>query len=484
VDSLSYIAPHGGGGAVAAVRPISVPTAPVPVPELPVDLWSDHHRPPTPQAPAGPTGPSRSSARRSRWVIEWVTVLLIAIVLAVGVRTYVAQMFYIPSGSMLPTLQVGDRIVVDKLSYHLHGVGRGDVVVFRRPPLEQAAYADLVKRVIGLPGDTIGVVDGRVTVDGDPRMRERPLGPLLTALRTLGAQLPAEVGHVPFTMRATGRLQGGTIEVDASSSSQLISGLLLAAPRYDTGLVVSAAGGHVPSAPHLAMTVGMLREAGGLVDDTSAALWRVEAGPLRPTTFVIEPDLSSASAFLAAAAVTGGRVRLAGWPAATQQPGRLLPALMEAFGCTCTVTAEGELEVTGPTQLNGADLDLSAYGEAVPTLTAMALFADSPTRLRGIAHLRGQETDRLAALSEEFGRLGARITVTEDGLAIAPCALRAAVGGAVLDPRADHRLAMAYAVAGLRVDGVRIADIATTGKTVPDFPRLWSDLLAPAATLR
>ncbi len=166
MDSLSYIAPHGGAGAVAAARPISVPTAPVPVPELPVDLWSDHHRPPTPQAPAGPTGPSRSSARRSRWVIEWVTVLLIAIVLAVGVRTYVAQMFYIPSGSMLPTLQVGDRIVVDKLSYHLHGVGRGDVVVFRRPPLEQAAYADLVKRVIGLPGDTIGAVDGRVTVDG------------------------------------------------------------------------------------------------------------------------------------------------------------------------------------------------------------------------------------------------------------------------------------------------------------------------------
>jgi 3-phosphoshikimate 1-carboxyvinyltransferase len=325
-----------------------------------------------------------------------------------------------------------------------------------------------------VPAAAAVLAKGDVTIDGDPRMRERPLGPLLDALRSLGADLPQAASHVPFTMQATGRLSGGSLRVDASSSSQLISGLLLAAPRFDAGLEVSAAEGRVPSAPHLAMTVGMLRQAGAVVDDSVFGHWTVNPGPLRPTTYVIEPDLSSASAFLAAAAVTGGRVRLAGWPAETSQPGRLLPQLLTEFGCTVTVTDEGDLEVTGPGRLHGADLDLSEYGEVVPTLTAMALFAGSPTRLRGIAHLRGQETDRLAALAEEFGKLGAHIEVTTDGLAITPAAL---CGGAVLDPRADHRLAMAYAVAGLLVDDVRVADIATTGKTVPDFPQLWASLL-------
>jgi 3-phosphoshikimate 1-carboxyvinyltransferase len=315
-------------------------------------------------------------------------------------------------------------------------------------------------------------------------MRERPLGPLLAALRSVGAQLPPDASRVPFTMQATGRLRGGVLEVDASSSSQLISGLLLAAPRYDEGLSVTAAGGRVPSAPHLAMTVAMLRAAGAEVDDQTPGRWHVAPGPLAPTTYAIEPDLSSASAFLAAAAVTGGRVRLAGWPSDTTQPGKLLPELFDAFGCGVTVTTDGELEVTGPDTLTGADLDLSDYGEAVPTLTAVALFAETPTRLRGIAHLRGQETDRLAALAEEFGRLGARITVTADGLSITPAPLTADPP-VILDPRADHRLAMAYAVAGLRVSGVRIADIATTGKTVPDFPQRWAALLAgPTAGVR
>ena len=327
-----------------------------------------------------------------------------------------------------------------------------------------------------LPPAAAVLVRGAVTVDGDARMRERPLGPLLEALRALGAGLPESAARIPFTLQATGRLRGGTLEVDASSSSQLISGLLLAAPRYDRGLVVTAAGGRVPSAPHLAMTVAMLRDAGACVDDGEPGRWAVSAGVLRATRYAIEPDLSSASAFLAAAAVTAGRVRLSGWPAATAQPGRLLPELLTAFGCRCEVTAQGELEVAGPPQLHGVDLDLSDYGEAVPTLTAIALFADSPSRLRGIAHLRGQETDRLAALAQEFGRLGARIAVTADGLQITPS--RLAADGAVLDPRADHRLAMAYAVAGLRVTGVQVLDIATTGKTMPDFPQRWARLLA------
>jgi 3-phosphoshikimate 1-carboxyvinyltransferase len=357
--------------------------------------------------------------------------------------------------------------------------GDGQWLVTGRPAATEVAGARVECGNAGtvarfVPAAAAVMARGDVTIDGDPRMRERPLGPLLGALRALGAQLPAAASHVPFTMQATGSLRGGTLEVDASSSSQLISGLLLAAPRFDDGLVVSAAGGNVPSAPHLAMTVGMLRQAGAEVDDSAFGRWTVRPGELTATMYVIEPDLSSASAFLAAAAVTGGRVRLAGWPANTSQPGRLLPKLMTAFGCTVSVTSDGELEVIGPDRLHGVDLDLSEYGEVVPTLTAMALFADSPTRLRGVAHLRGQETDRLLALAEEFGKLGAVITDTADGLAITPAPLH---GGAVLDPRADHRLAMAYAVAGLVVDGVQVSDIATTGKTVPDFPQLWADLL-------
>ena len=326
-----------------------------------------------------------------------------------------------------------------------------------------------------VPAAAAVLARGDVTIDGDPRMRERPLGPLLQALRSLGAHLPSDASHVPFTLQATGSVRGGSLEVDASSSSQLISGLLLAAPRFDSGLEVSAAHGRVPSAPHLDMTVEMLRHAGALVDDSTPGRWRVQPGALHPSTYAIEPDLSSASAFLAAAAITAGRVRLAGWPADTSQPGRLLPALLTEFGCSVTVTDDGDLEVTGPGRLRGADVDLSEYGEVAPTLTAMALFADSPTRLRGIAHLRGQETDRLAALAEEFGKLGAQIEVTSDGLAITPVPLS---GKAILDPRADHRLAMAYAVAGVLVDGVQVVDIATTGKTVPDFPQLWAALLA------
>jgi 3-phosphoshikimate 1-carboxyvinyltransferase len=331
-----------------------------------------------------------------------------------------------------------------------------------------------------LPPAAAVLARGAVTVDGDPRMRERPLGPLLDALRRLGARLPDAAQGMPFTMQANGRLRGGELEVDASASSQLISGLLLAAPRFDDGIVARAKDGKVPSAPHLVMTVAMLREAGADVDDSVAGRWQVRPGGLRPRTYEIEPDLSSASAFLAAAAVTGGRVRLAGWPGQTTQPGGMLPTLLTAFGCTTAVTSDGDLEVTGPARLTGVDLDLRDYGEVVPTLTAMALFAYSPSRLRGIAHLRGQETDRLAALAQEFGRLGAQIDVTADGLVITPAPLSTGRAAVVLDPQADHRLAMAYAVAGLRVDGIHIADIATTGKTVPDFPDRWAKLLAGA----
>jgi len=329
-----------------------------------------------------------------------------------------------------------------------------------------------------LPPAAAVLTRGVVHVDGDPRMRERPLGPLLQALAAAGVRLDdAGRGAVPFDLHATGRVAGGSATVDASSSSQLVSGLLLSAPRFDAGIVVHHDGPPVPSAPHLRMTTSMLREHGATVvepdeDAVGKLTWVVQPGRLHPVDRLIEPDLSSASAFLAAAAATGGEVVLEGWPAGTEQPGRLLPGLLEAFGCSCLV-AGGHLTVRGPDRLSGADLDLHSYGEAAPTLCALAVLAEGPSRLRGIAHLRLQETDRLAALAHELGLLGARVEVTEDGLAVTPAPLH----GGVLDPHADHRLAMAFAVVGLAVPGVEVREISTVAKTVPDFPERWAGLL-------
>jgi 3-phosphoshikimate 1-carboxyvinyltransferase len=315
------------------------------------------------------------------------------------------------------------------------------------------------------------LASGDVVFDGDPRMRERPLHPLVQALRTLGVTVTGT--SVPLVVHAHGAVRGGTVRLDASSSSQLISGLLLAAPRYEEGVCVVHDGSPVPSRPHLAMTVGALRRAGAVVDDRTEGVWAVAPGPLVTVDRDVEPDLSTASAFLAAAAATAGQVVLRDWPEVTEQPGAMLPALLEAMGCVCTPTPAG-LSVRRPGRLAGIDVDLHDYGEAVPTLTALATLADAQSRLRGVGHLRFQETDRLAALAEQLGRLGARITVTADGLVVDPAPLH----GGTLDPRADHRLAMAFAVVGLVVPGVLIRDIATTGKTVPDFPRRWMQMLA------
>ncbi|MCL9758411.1 3-phosphoshikimate 1-carboxyvinyltransferase [Frankia sp. AiPa1] len=321
--------------------------------------------------------------------------------------------------------------------------------------------------------------EGDVVFDGDARIRDRPLTPLLDALRRLGADIDAD--RMPFTVRGRGGLPGGEVEVDASDSSQLISGLLLAAPGYDSGVTVVHRGARLPSGPYLDMTVADLRAAGATVEvdppgPGGSRRFRVEPGPLVAGERSIEPDLNSATPFLAAAVATGGRVVVPGWPEVTHQPGRMLPALLAAMGASTERTEQG-LAVTGGGTIHGIDVDLSDFGEAAPVLTGLAVLASSPSRLRGIGHLRLHETDRLAALAEELGRLGARITVTDDGLAIDPAPLH----GGRLDPRADHRLAMAYAVVGLVVPGVEIDDIATTGKTVPDFPRMWASMLAGQA---
>lgn len=314
-----------------------------------------------------------------------------------------------------------------------------------------------------------------VRFDGDPRVRERPLGPLLAALRDLGVDLD-RVDRLPVVVRGTGRVRGGDVVVDATQSSQLVSGLLLSAPRFDEGVTVRHAGGPLPSAPHLAMTVEALRAAGAQVDDGEPGRWSVAPGPLQPRDAVVEPDLSTAAAYLAAPLVAGGSVTVPDWPEQTSQPGAVLPELLAAMGGRVERTADG-VTVSAGDGLHGVDVDLRDASELTLVLTALAALADSPSRITGVGHIRLHETDRLAALAKELNALGGDVRELPDGLEVRP---RPLTGGA-MGSHDDHRIAMAWAVLGLGVDGVLVRDVATTRKTVPDFVGSWDRMLGASA---
>ncbi len=345
----------------------------------------------------------------------------------------------------------------------------------RPKPLRGPARVD-----VGLAGTVMrflppvaAIADGPVSFDGDPRARQRPLAPLIQALRDLGVRVSDDGrGGLPLTVHGIGRVGGGTVTIDASASSQLVSGLLLAATDFDSGIVVRHVGPPLPSAPHIDMTVRMLRAAGAAVDASRPDVWEVEPGRLTGRGWDIEPDLSNAAPFLAAAAVTGGEVTVAGWPASTAQPGDALRGLLTEMGAACRLGTDG-LTVRGTGPIHGIDADLSGVSELVPVLAGMCALADSPSRLRGIAHMRGHETDRLAALSRELGNLGADVTETSDGLTIRPRPL----SGGVFETYDDHRLAHTAAVLGLAVDGVVLSDVSCTAKTLPEFRTLWTGMV-------
>jgi 3-phosphoshikimate 1-carboxyvinyltransferase len=339
---------------------------------------------------------------------------------------------------------------------------------FRGPAAVDAGLAGTVLRF--LP-PLAALADGPVTVDGDPRMRERPNAGLLDALRALGVEVDdGGRGRAPFTVRGTGRVRGGPVEVDASESSQIVSGLLLAAARFDEGIDLALAGG-LPSLPHVDMTVTTLREHGVDVTATGRG-WRVAPGPVAALDRVVEPDLSNAAPFLAAALVTGGRVTVPDWPEVTTQPGAQLDRLLALMGADVERTPEG-LRVTGTGTVRPLVADLGEVGELTPVLAALCALADGPSRLTGIAHLRGHETDRLQALDEVLTAVGARVRQLPDGLEIEPGPRRAAR----LESYADHRMVMAAAVLGLAVDGVEVADPGAVTKTLPDFRERWARLL-------
>ena len=319
-----------------------------------------------------------------------------------------------------------------------------------------------------------GLARGPVTFDGDERARERPMWALIDGLRQAGVVVDdAGRERLPFTVRGNGAVAGGTVQVDASGSSQFVSGLLLASARYDKGLeLVHTGRDPVPSQPHLDMTINMLRGAGVEVFQPSATSWHVAPGPIRAGTTTVEPDLSNAAPFLAAAVVTGGAVTVPGWPEQITQPGADLPELLSRMGAR--VERDGDaITVAGTGSLSGLDVDLRNVTELATVIAAVAALADSPSRLRGLAHTRGHETDRIVALATELSRLGGSVTELDDGLAITPRPLH----GEVWHAYGDHRMATAGAVLGLLIDGVRIDDISVTRKTLPDFPALWSGLI-------
>jgi 3-phosphoshikimate 1-carboxyvinyltransferase len=347
-------------------------------------------------------------------------------------------------------------------------------------PLRGPATIDtgLAGTVMRFVPPVAALADGPVRFDGDPAARRRPMATVVTALRELGVAVDDEgsadrAGRLPFTVHGRGAVRGGRLQIDASASSQFVSGLLLVGARFDEGLVVEHVGPPIPSTPHVVMTVEALRDVGVVVDDADPSVWRVDPGPVGALDVQVEPDLSNAAPFVAAAAVTGGRVRVPGWPQYTTQAGDVLRDLLDQMGADVTLDRDG-LTVQGTGELYGIDADLADAGELTPTVAALAALADGPSQVRGVAHIRGHETDRLAALATEINSLGGEVTETPDGLVIKPRPLH----GGLFHTYGDHRMATAGALLGLRVPGVLVEDVETTAKTLPGFAGLWTAMLS------
>lgn len=314
---------------------------------------------------------------------------------------------------------------------------------------------------------------GPTVFDVHHSAKKRPILPLLEALKQLGADINVlPNGVFPFTIHGTGELRGGFASINASLSSQFISALLLAAPRFTQGLHLKHTGKRLPSLPHIDMTINCLKHRGVEVQRPSKNEWIISPTPLRSLDVTIEPDLSNAAPFLAAAVATQGTLTITGWPETTTQVGARLSDLLSAFGASI-IYEKGTLTVTGPETIQGVNLDLSTAGELAPTLVALASLAQEPSHITGISHIRHHETDRLSALCEQINALGGNLTEEEDGVHIQPGTLH----GGVWKTYHDHRMATAGALIGLVTEGIAIENIKTTAKTLPQFRDLWEQML-------
>ena len=329
------------------------------------------------------------------------------------------------------------------------------------------------------------LAQGLIHFDGDPRSHERPLGPVIAALENLGVTI--EHGgkyRLPITINGAGNgsqsaIRGGVVEIDASSSSQFLSALMLIGPATRDGLTLRHVGTSLPSMPHIEMTLHMLRYFGATISEPldGSFEWKISAGGLVGRELTIEPDLSNAAPFLSLAMACGGSVTIKDWPRETTQPGDQLKNIFTQMGGTVTHSSHSDssdLTLTSSGQIHGIDIDLHDVGELTPAIAALAALADSPSSLRGIAHLRLHETDRLTALTTEINRLGGSVREEASALHITPAPLH----GGEFRTYDDHRLATAGAVIGLVTEGVSVENIETTRKTLPNFASMWSELVA------
>jgi 3-phosphoshikimate 1-carboxyvinyltransferase len=317
-----------------------------------------------------------------------------------------------------------------------------------------------------------GLAVGRVEFDGDEGARRRPMHTTIESLRALGLSVESQELSLPFTVQGTGSIPGGELEIDASASSQFVSGLLLVAAKFENGLTLRHIGEELPSLPHIEMTLQTLRERGVDARTVDERTWRVEPGAILGGRRVIEPDLSNAGPFLAAAMVCSGKVSIPNWPRTTTQVGAEFERILPLMGANCSVE-NGVMTIESSGEIKGIEIDLSIGGELTPVIAALAALASTPSRITGIAHLRGHETDRLRALSTEINRIGGNAAELDDGLVIEPAPLS---GGKWMSYE-DHRMATAGAIIGLRVPGIEVENIATTSKTMPEFVELWMGML-------
>ena len=315
---------------------------------------------------------------------------------------------------------------------------------------------------------------GVVHFDGDQRARNRPMKTLIDSLKALKISVDDESsGSLPFSIISDGNVQGGEITLDASESSQFISALLLAGAKFSSGLTIKHVGNKLPSLPHIEMTIDMLNQVGVKVSSIEKNSWRVNPTVIKSKDWLIEPDLSNAGPFIAAAMVTKGEVTIKDWPQNTTQAGNAWIKILTKMGAQVSLTEKG-LIVSQSGDVKGIEFDLSDVGELTPVLVSIAVLANSNSSLTGIAHLRGHETDRLAALVENIKSIGGDAEETTDGLIIRPRKLH----GGLWKSFDDHRMATAGAVIGLVVEGILVDDIKTTSKTLPDFENMWTSLVS------
>jgi 3-phosphoshikimate 1-carboxyvinyltransferase len=369
-------------------------------------------------------------------------------------------------------IQLGTQITVSESSDSVIVAPTTDIE--GREPLKARIDCGLAGTVMRFVPPMSALFAGEITFDGDEAARRRPMKTTIDSLRALGVSVEDQgSGSLPFTINSSGVIEGGYLEIDASASSQFVSGLLLAAPRFRQGLSLRHVGKDLPSLPHIEMTLECLRQRGVKVSQPEETLWVVEPGPIRGGDVNIEPDLSNAGPFLAAALVLGGSVKVKNWPVTTTQVGKHFVEILTQMGASFERDGD-DLVITGTGTIKGIDIDLSIGGEIAPVIIALAVLADGPSRITGIAHLRGHETDRLAALTNEINNIGGKATELGDGIAIEPST---ELHSGTWKTYEDHRMATAGAIIGLRVPGITIEDISVVSKTMPEFVSLWNELL-------